>query len=69
MEQSGWSSGEGTEAFWLQILCSGIEYADIELEQIARDWKTEYTDKSEFSLLYINFYADGGKGRKNFPPA
>ena len=56
--------GKNTEAFWLQILCSGIEYADIELEQIARDWKTEYTDKSEFSLLYINFYAMGKKQKE-----
>lgn len=56
--------GKNTEAFWLQILCSGIEYADIELEQMARDWKTEYTEKSEFSLLYINFCEMGKKQKE-----
>lgn len=55
--------GKNIEAFWMQVIYSGIEYADIELEQMTKEWKIDYTEESKFSLLYISF-SDVGKKQK-----
>lgn len=55
------------EAFWTQAVCSGIEYADTELWQMAQEWKIDYTAHSRFSVCCICF-SEIGSRQKSLTP-